>query len=417
MTRRGSALSNMRGARPPLEAATSGRQRSSAGRKAGAALVSVLIAYAIISGWRQAARFEPGSFSSAYQADGINEERNAPSSAKLNDRATRARADPMASAPFIEAALGAVREGDDATAATLMDHAVRLDPRERIARAWLFTHELHDQHYAAAMAHAYILYQLEPTLEPTLSRTLAILAQLDDLRALIRRQFGATPYLVSILNAAPKNSLSEQASLELIAALSPPAKADAQAQLLDALLTNHDFAGVSRALRSFGLASAAGNAIYDGSFQQLAGPLPFNWALTLDDDIRAAPTATGSSFWPTALHIERFGLAAATAARQSMLVHPGRYRLSHLLKAGDVAPDHSQPPPFMWTVSCPGLPHPELARFSLGADPAARWTPRSWTVDVPDPCRLIELSLGSSFSDAAVHADALLTRVRLEPVG
>ena len=388
-----------------------GRPKSDALTKLAGAAVAALVAWFIVAAWRQSHAADAEFFTVATVALGTA----AQPGDVLRILAERARDDPMASTPFVEAGLITARAGQDAKAAAIMKHAVRLNPRDRGALAWLFTNELRRGEFAAAIVRAHLLYRLEPALEQILSRTLAILAELDGLRALIVREFRATPYLRSILSAAPADSLSAQASLELIAALEPSARAGAQEQFLNDRLSKQDYAGVTVALSSFGHASdAGGNLLYDGSFRQLVGPRPFNWALTADGDMHATPVETGLAAVPAALHIERFGLASAIGARQSLLVQPGRYRLSTLLKAGDVAPDLTQPAPFAWLVSCPGLPRPELARFPFGADLTPRWAARSWTFEVPSSCGLIELSLTSSFADAAVHADALLTRVRLD---
>jgi hypothetical protein len=313
-------------------------------------------------------------------------------------------------------ASSAISEGDDQKAEALMIHARRLDPRSVPARTWLFNLYLRQERFKEAVDEAHVLFRLDAALEAPLSRTLAILAQLEDVRALILRRFARTPYLDAILRAVPSGQFDEQILVELAAQVEPRSRVDAQTRVIADLLSRKDFEATSRALASFGgQAAAAGYTVQDGLFTGDEAPSPFAWSLVANSDVRAERVSDVSSRPSTWLRVERFGSVSAIAARQSLLVRPGTYRLSHLVKAGDQQ-SASGPAQFTWAITCPDLPKASLATLAVNPR-SGSWAETAWTIQVPSGCPMIELALASTATDFSVRADLLITRVRLDRVG
>lgn len=322
--------------------------------------------------------------------------------------------EPLQPLPFVRAGLAASLSGDDRTAEAQMVHAVRLDPRSTSARSWLFNLYLREERFGEAIEQAAVLYKLEPALEAPLSRTLAILSQLDDARAIIIKRLAGTPYLDALLGSLPPGLLSEQALFQFAAAADPRTRVDTQGRIIADLLGRKEYAATARALRLFHRPTdPAGTLVHDGSFAGTKAPPPFTWSLTTSADVRAEATADASR---SALHVERFTASPATAARQSVLLKPGIYRLSHLVKAGGQAPANGGSSPFAWTITCPDLPRPTLATLPMGAVTSSDWRLTAWTFEVPSACNLVELALTAPLADFPLKADVKITRVRLDPV-
>ena len=93
--------------------------------------------------------------------------------------------EPFDGRPYVDGALLASSVGGDRLAEPIMKHALRLDPRNTAARAWLFNLYLREERFEEAVDEASVLYRLDPLVEAPLSHTLAILAQLSDVRSSI----------------------------------------------------------------------------------------------------------------------------------------------------------------------------------------------------------------------------------------
>lgn len=326
--------------------------------------------------------------------------------------------EPFDPIPFISRALVASQEGRERDAEAMMRHAVRLDPRSTTARSWLFNLYLREERFPEAVDEASALFRLAPSLEAPLSRTLAILSQLADVRAIIVRRLAYTPYLDAILGAIPAGQFDERALLELAAAVPPESRVSAQSKVIADLLGRKDYAATSRALQYFRHTGRESDAlVYDGSFNGKDGPEPFRWSLTANADVRAEAITTNLPGSRSALHVERFSAAPGAAARQKILVDAGRYRLSYKIKA-DVGESQSDTvAPFEWTITCPSSAKPALASIPVATSTSAQWITTSSMFDVPSTCRLIELSLASTATEFPKHAELTITQVRLDPVG
>lgn len=389
-------------------------------KKIAAIGVAVLIALAILDGANDPSvpiwQTDPALHHPVGSGQGLGGGGAGLSDAALNKNG--AIEEPLDPGSFVNGALLRSSAGDDRHAEPIMKHALRLDPRSTAAGAWLFNLYLREERFEEAVNQASVLYKLDPSLGAPLSNTLAILSQLADVRSLIIKRFNNTPFLDSILGSIPAGQLGEEALFEFAAAAEPRARVDTQTRIIADLLGRGDYDATSRALRSFHHSSGlAGNLIHDGSFTGIKGPQPFSWSYVADAAVRAVVEAAGAPGSPAALHVERFSPASVVAARQSILVRAGKYRLSHLLKAGDQGPPVGGDPPFMWSISCPGLPKPALASLPIRAGQSPRWVAASWTFAVPANCRLIELALSSTAADYTSEADLLITRVRLDPTG
>ena len=332
--------------------------------------------------------------------------------------ADRVAENPFDPLPFVSSALIASQGGREDEAEAKMRHALRLDPRSAPARSWLFNLYLREGRFAEAIDEASVLVKIKPSLEAPLSQTLAILSRLVDVRAIIIKRFSDTPLILAIIGALPAGQLGEQALFELAAATEPAARVDAQTRIIADLLGRRDYDATSKALRYFGLAPEAGkNLVHDGSFNGIKGPQPFSWSFLANADVRAEAESVNLPDTPYALRVQRFSATAAVAARQSILVQEGSYRLSHLVKASDQTMQAEPATGFQWTITCPALNTSPLASLLLKAANPSRWNVVSWTFEVPSTCHLIELALVSTATDFSTHSDLMISRLRLDPVG
>jgi hypothetical protein len=332
----------------------------------------------------------------------------------LADALQEAKRSPLSSYPFAVAALAAERDGDDAAARRLMLRAMQMRPRSPAIRVWLAYSFAKTGQLNEAVQHAASLYELAPAMAPRISPLLAQLAAQPAGRQAVRHALEGTPHLVSIAQTAPIGSLGPSALEELLSGLDKAHFPAVQARVADEYLVAGDFRGARSAWGRF-LPQDSGpvEPIYDGSFAGLPGSRPFNWELSSSGDLQAGPVASRLDAPRTALRVERVGSSRATAARQTLVVQPGRYRLSHLLRF-EGGPTLTTP--FAWQIKCEKPSTVQIGTLPLEGEEPESWSRKSWEIVFPRECGLGLIELTALPTDVSVQSTALITDVRLTPL-
>jgi hypothetical protein len=325
-----------------------------------------------------------------------------------------AKRSPLSSYPFAVAALAAERDGDDVAARKLMLRAMRLRPRNPAIRVWLAYSYAKTGQLDEAVEQASSLYELAPEMASRMSPLLAELAARPAGRQAVRNALRGRPHLVSIAHSAPVGSLGPDALEELLSGLDKGHLAAVQARVAEEYLAAGDFSGARAAWGRF-LSEGSGRVepIYDGSFAGLPGSPPFTWQLTSSGDLQAGPSASGLKAPRTALRVERVGAGRATAARQTLVLEPGRYRLSHLLRFEGGGASSA---PFAWQIKCERPSAKLIETLPLEQGAVESWTRRSWDIDFSPECRLATIELTALPTDISIESTAFITDVRLAPL-
>jgi hypothetical protein len=260
--------------------------------------------------------------------------------------------DPLNGDAIALAAMDRAARGDGARAAALERQAIRVEPRTRLA--WLARLQREMGHGAAIAAtdSALRLLAIDPRRYASYLPVLAILARdrattAAIARVLERRPIWRTPFLRLLatdrIDSAIRYALVTPATARATA--NAPTGAD-DAGFVNDLANGGDIERAYLAWLSL-LPDAAlshGGIPYDGGFDGLPGPPPFNWQLTPSDTDHAALTAG-------TLEISYAGRQQAVLASQIVLPRANaRYRIASVLAAADrPTPDGGT---LVWQLSC-----------------------------------------------------------------
>jgi hypothetical protein len=312
---------------------------------------------------------------------------------------------PLAAEPLIYQSLA---RGD----AMLAKATLRRDPRSRAARRILVERAARTGRYSEALAHLDRLIFLEPQAQDKLLAAMAAIASdpasraplvaLVDTKPAWRIEFlkllnhgRADPALIFRLTNGPAGDVPA------------PDKLDEQGALLTALVAKGDYERAYLAWINFlpGTALADVAAVYDGGFRRLAGPPPFNWLLTSNEN--------GSAEFSGArgLRVDFFGSSPATFATQVLLLQPGAYRL----RVEASGSGNSAAGTLYWTVTCitGGDPIAKVSLAGLGDRPSVRGA--AFTVPAAD-CKAQRLALSGEPAEFPAPINATTTDVSMNPV-
>ena len=302
------------------------------------------------------------------------------------DRAARLlTAAPLDPVALTYLGLAADKRGDAVRARALMTLAVRSDGRSLRARLWLMDQDLRRRDYRAAIDHFDRLIRIGPPGTPGLINAMAGIVRDPASRAPLARKLATNPpwraYFLFALN-------QQGVSPDVVYQLTPQDTAKnqvlfEQAALLVSLLKNKEYERAYLAWINFLPESALKELgpVYDPQFQNLPGPLPFNWRLTDGSD--------GSSEFskPKGLNVSYLGGNAATLADQTLLLSPGHYRLSVVASGSD---ENDQ---LSWTVACQGGSPLQTLKITGLKGGRQRYTTQ---FDVPADCGAQTLALVGS---------------------
>ena len=282
-------------------------------------------------------------------------------------------------------ALVADKKGDAGRARTLMTLALRSDGRSVRARLWLMNEDLRHRRYASAIDHFDRLMWIGPRGAAAPVNAMAGIVKDPASHAPLARKLASNPsWRASFLYALNQQNVSPDVIFQLTS--QKPAQSQVmfeQSALLFSLLKNKEYERAYLAWINFLPESALGQLgpVYDPQFQNLPGPLPFNWRLTDGSD--------GSSEFnkPRGLNVSYLGGNAATLADQTLLLSPGHYRLSVVASGSD---ENDQ---LSWTVACQGGSPLQTLKITGLKGGRQRYTTQ---FDVPADCGAQTLALVGS---------------------
>jgi hypothetical protein len=303
--------------------------------------------------------------------------------------------------------LAADKKGDSARARALMTLAVRSDGRSLRARLWIMDQDLRRRDYGSAIEHFDRLVRIGPPGTNGLINAMTGIVRDPASHAPLARKLATNPPWRSVfLYALNQRGVSP----DVIYQLTPQNTAKSQvlfeqSALLQSLLKNHEYERAYLAWINFLPESSLKQLgpVYDPQFQQLPGPLPFNWQLT-------DGTEGSSEFGkPKGLNVSYLGGTAATLTEQTLLLAPGHYRLSVTAAGSD---ENNQ---LSWTVTCPGAGEPLQSLKLTGLkDSPQRYTTQ---FDIPAAnCGAQRLALIGAPVEFPRTAGALIDSVTVELV-
>jgi hypothetical protein len=303
--------------------------------------------------------------------------------------------------------LAADKKGDAVRAKALMTLAVRSDGRALRARLWLMDQDLRHRDYRAAIEHFDRLVRIGPPGTAGLINAMTGVVRDPASRAPLARKLATNPpWRANFLYALNQQGMSPDVIYQLTAQDSARTQVlFEQAALLQSLLKNNEYERAYLAWINFLPESSLKQLgpVYDPQFQDLPGPLPFNWKLSDGSD--------GSSEFnkPRGLNASYLGGNVAILAEQTLLLSPGRYHLSVIASGSD---ENNQ---LSWTVTCPtaGEPLQALKITGLKGD-RQRYTTQ---FQVPaSACGAQRLTLVGSPVEFPRTASALIESVTVELV-
>lgn len=302
--------------------------------------------------------------------------------------------------------LAADKKGEVARAQSLMTLAVRSDGRALRARLWLMDRALRTRDYRSAIDHFDRLVWVGPTGTTGLIDAMTAIVRDPASHAPLARKLATNPqWRGSFLYALNKQGVSP----DVIYQLTPQDSARTQvlfeqSALLQSLLKNGEYERAYLAWINF-LPEASLKKlgpVYDPQFDKLPGPLPFNWQVTDGGE--------GSSEFskPHGLTVSYLGTGPAALTEQTLLLSPGRYRLSVVASGAD---ENNQ---LAWTVTCAGAGELQKLPLSGLKDAPQRYTTQ---FDVPaDKCGAQRLALMGSPTEFPRTGNALIESVAVELV-
>jgi hypothetical protein len=335
--------------------------------------------------------------------------------AEAADYARRAlRAAPLDAQALRVLALEAERRGDGEAAARLMALAGKRSLRDALTQLWLFAHAAQNHDPYAESLHADVLLRRQPELAPLLFPTIEnSLGEPTAVASYVARLAGMPdwrrPFLADLARGADIGA-AQAVYAGLNATRAPPTD-DELGYLLARLIAGGDYRGARALWMRPGRTVRTGEGLYDGNFQGLGGPPPFNWRLT-DHEGAVAELATTPD-GRTALHAQSPVTSTNTLAEQLLVLPPGSYSLS-----GEVLVEASPGAgAFSWSVTCLPKGDPLAAAVAGAADPAT-WRVFSITLSVPPlGCDAQWLRLNGLANEGFETASAWYRGMRLTALG
>lgn len=296
-------------------------------------------------------------------------------------------ADPMEGAAFRTLALAAEQRGDKAAAERLMTIAGRRLKRDIPAQTWLIRDDVSKGHFDSALERIDGLMRAWPySMQDRMTAALTGLASdAQASKAVARRLEADPPWRTRFLIDLSQNAVDPTAPFAIFSALqsskSPPTRIEGEAyigRLVRERLFQQAFLTWVQLLPPEGVRNLGD--LYDGAFEGLPGPAPFNWQMMAKDNasISEAPDREGKAL---SLMFSG-GKAPVSQARQMLVLPPGNYVLSGDMRAQQVNTVRG----LAWIIRCAeGSGTPIATSPALDAD--SGWKPFSVAFTVrPDAC-------------------------------
>ncbi len=319
---------------------------------------------------------------------------------------------PLASEPFFFAGMTALSARDEDKGRDLVLEARRRDPRDVVARIVALDGQLRAGRVAEAAAEVTTISRLLPEAAQVLVPELAKFAANPRTRAALRDVLKSDP---SMQAAVLEHLAGKGTDPQLVLSLAPPLSGRAavgqapawQSKLLNAVLDRGDL-GEARVLwaRFAGLDPAKlAPGLYDGRFERLPGPAPFNWQFTASAAGVAEPTRA------PALQVEYYGRSDAELASQLVPLRAGSYRLS--MAASGNTPRAAGEGGLTWRAIC------SSTKAELGSLPVRELTyaPKriAASFTVPSGCPAVWLRLVGTGTEFPSTHSVTLTNLQLRP--
>jgi hypothetical protein len=303
-------------------------------------------------------------------------------------------------------ALVAEAKGDTPRARGLMELALRSDGRSLRPRLWLIDRALRHRDYPSAVALLDRLIWVIPLRRAMTVAAMAAIVRDPASHAAVAKMLATNPgWREDFLYAVNQQGMSPDTIFRLTAQNS--AKASAlfeQSALLQSLLKNHEYERAYLAWINFLPESSLNQVgvIYDTEFANLAGPAPFNWQLL------SSPDGSAEFRAPKGLTASYLGAAPATLAQQTILLSPGRYRLSVVASGRD---EYSQ---LAWAITCARGGEPVVTtRLIKLSDARQKY---STAFEIPaSGCESQQLALTGTPGEFPRTADAEIDAIHIEP--
>lgn len=358
-----------------------------------------------------AAKVAPGSPQVVFNRPMLNS-RTLDLAPGARDQILRAfRRAPLASQPFLVAAIGAIA-AKDKKADDLLAVARHRNPRSRITRALMLDAFLREHRVAEAVPEFSVLSRLLPEASPVLLNELARSARDPALRPVLARALQSDP---SILDSLLKYLVAKNPDPALILDLTRGQRVQFtgvagswQETLIKSLIAKGNYRDAYALWNRFLPAQAApgDHPLYNPAFQVRSAPPPFNWQLQTGESGIAEPRPDAG------LYIEYYGREAATIAQQLLILPPGGYHLS-MLAEGESEKEGSG---LAWQLICLPAGKPVMT-IDLSSLPAGTQTlTANFRVDGPG-CAAQQLRLLGTPGEFATTKAVSIRHLQLNAIG
>jgi hypothetical protein len=383
----------------------------------------VLTALAIWLGWQivtalvvqrappeSAVRIAPGS------AQALSRAAEAELVAERPDQAADLAILSLRAAPFDVRALrvlGLVRaRTDEGAADELLTLAGNWSLRDDPSHAWLMNRRLRVGDYVGAFGHADTLVRRRKDLQPQVFEFFTKAAALDPraLPVLVERYGVRPPWRSEYLYYLGTRAEGPQILAALALGLN-----DGPGRFADADLATvySEWAGAGRlpglrALRTR-LARPPLTPLFDGEFDDLAGPAPFRWVTGTAAGLSASLTEDGSRDGQKALLVETDGFGVDDATVQLLMLDPG----PHVFSAAWRTEAGGDDPRMTWTLTCLESGQTLL---SWAPDDAPEWRRQRVPFVMPaDGCTMQWLKLTTSRGERRSTVVVWFDHFRIDP--
>lgn len=358
-----------------------------------------------------AARIAPGNPQVVFNQPMLNS-RTLDLAPGARDRTLEAfRRAPLASQPFLVAAISAIA-AKDAKADDLLRVARHRNPRSRITRALMLDAFLREHRVAEAVPEFSVLSRLLPEASPLLLGELAKSARDPRLRPVLVRALQSNPTILdSLLKYLAAGNPDPALILDLARGQHVQFTGVAgswQEALVKSLVGKGNYRDAYTLWNRF-LAVPAGpgdRPLYNPAFQTRSAPPPFNWQLQTGESAIAEPRPDAG------LYVEYYGRDSATIAQQLLMLSPGGYRLS-MLAEGESDKVGSG---LTWQLTCLPAGKPimtiDLSSLSAGTQTLAA----NFRVDGPD-CAAQQLRLLGTPGEFATTKAVSIRHLQLSAAG
>jgi hypothetical protein len=317
--------------------------------------------------------------------------------AEANELAARAlAANPLEGRALTLMALSDEYRGKNDDAAKAMARAGTRSLRDDTAQGWLFNRSVLGSDFAGAIGHADALLRTESPLGPAVIANLVAFAGEPDARsALLAALSRKPPWRHRMLAELGRSGIEPNVVFALLSdlAASPnPPTAGEIFPFLDHLISKGAFELAYVVWIRFLPKERSGNLkyVYNGDFEYPNSGLPFDWVLVPTPAAGIDILDTGAAERGKALRAAftgarvKYGLATT-----DMLLPPGRYRVSGLMKSDGIATERG----LHWVLACIDARQTTLLTTTEPQKGSFAWRPFEAEFDVPPGCRAQRMAL------------------------